>query len=84
VSGLVVSPEARHVVADLSHPDHPSVARIMRHAGINRRTAKKVLQELVELGWAHRQRGYWVLMPAGQSAARWYIEQFAQHGPEVA
>lgn len=79
MSGPPVSPAARHVIVDLVQPDHPSMARIMRHVGLTRRAAKRIIAELVELAWMHRQHGTWEPMPAGRNAAAWYLA----HEPEV-
>lgn len=72
MSEFTVSIEARRVIVELGVAGHPPVARIMRDAGINRRRAKEVLTELVDLAWVHRQRGIWELQPEGVNAAVWY------------
>jgi hypothetical protein len=77
VSELVVSPEAQRFVRDLADAGHLPVARLFRNAGVNRRRAREVIAELVELAWIHRQRGRWELQPEGANAARWYATHTA-------
>lgn len=71
--GVVISYDARQVVRALGVGEYNSVAAVMRSLSITRRRAKRVLAELVELAWAHRQRGRWELMPEGRDAATWYL-----------